>query len=74
MKPFFTTSMLIEMKFSEAVALRVLAANKRNELLKLDEAYLDEDNRKFLRERIEFFDQMYKDLTSIVEIMPFEMD
>lgn len=74
MKPFFTTSMLIEMNTSEAVVLRVLVANKRNELLKLDETHLDEDNKECLRARIEFFDQMYKDLTAIVQSMPFEMD
>lgn len=74
MKPFYSKSMLIEMNTSEAIVLRILVANKRNELLKLGKIHLDEENKECLEARIEFFDQMYKDLTAIVQSMPFEMD
>lgn len=75
MKPFFTTSMLVEMNFSEAVALRVLVANHRNKLLGSNELHLgDEETKEFLREQIEFYNQMYRDLTAIIQSMPFEME
>lgn len=72
MKPFFTNSMLVEMNTEEVETLRVLVANQRNKLLAKAQTKEPGLKREMHLAQIEYYDKMYKDLTKILQIMPFK--
>lgn len=67
MKPYFSTNMLIEMSPEEARLLRAAAANEEVKW----KGRAKETRNKLAEEEAQKFHQLCKDLTRIVELLPF---